>query len=119
MTEFIQGVPVPVIKNIHQRVYKAASQPGALNMNSWHTCVKTHCRGGWVVMLAGQPGLQLAARISTGYAAAKIYAASGYRISQDRFTDSNDVALADMRRLALKEKRAAKVKKPTTRKGKR
>src|SRR5258708_5771105 len=29
--------PVPVIENIHQRVYEAASSPEALAMDTWHT----------------------------------------------------------------------------------
>ena len=42
----------PVIPNIHQAVYEAASQPGCLDMTKWH-CGTAHCRAGCVVTLEG------------------------------------------------------------------
>ena len=60
----------PVIPNIHQRVYKAASARGALDMSRWHTCDTTHCRAGWVVKLAGAEGAELERRYGTSIAAA-------------------------------------------------
>ena len=101
---FPQKAPatVPVIQDIHQKVFAAASQPGCLNMDAWHTCDTTHCRAGWVVTLAGEAGRQLEKATSTLFAAMQIYKASGYPISPVRFYDDNETALADMRRLAEK-----------------
>ena len=93
-----------VIPDIHQRVYKAASQPAALNMSEWHTCDTTHCRAGWVVTLAGDEGRLLESHYGTAVAAALIYMASDPTLA--RIPDwlvSNDVALADMKRLAEAE----------------
>jgi hypothetical protein len=38
---------VPVVDDLHRRIYAAASHPEALAMGAWHTCEKTHCRAGW------------------------------------------------------------------------
>ena len=93
----------PVIDDIHAKVYAAASQPGALDMGSWH-CGTSHCRAGWVVTLAGQPGLDLEAKIGTPAAAMAIYMASDpERWKNERLPDfycDNKTALADMARMA-------------------
>ena len=91
---------VPAIPDIHKAVYAAACQPDALDMSDWHTCGTTHCRGGWVVHLAGEKGAALEKATSTLFAAMQIYKASGCPISPVRFFDSNEDALADMKRLA-------------------
>jgi hypothetical protein len=91
---------VPVIVDIHRKVYKAASKAGALNMDNWHTCEKKHCRAGWIVHLAGEAGYALEQRFDTVSAAMRIYEASGYDISPCRFFDDNETALADMKKLA-------------------
>jgi hypothetical protein len=99
---------VPRIDNIHQRVYEAATAPKHhLDMGTWHTCDRTHCRGGWVVTLAGGAGRKLEAFHNTELAAMLIYGASGYPINPARFYDHNDAALADMKRLADEERAAA------------
>jgi predicted metal-dependent hydrolase len=92
--------PIPVIEDIHAKMLAAVSQPKALNMCEWHTCETTHCRAGWAVTLAGDAGKRLEERTSTLFAAMQIYKASGYEISPVRFYDSNDAAMADMKRLA-------------------
>lgn len=71
-------------------------------MNTWHTCEETHCRAGWVVSLAGEAGLKLENRFDTCLAAMMIYDASSdlEEISPIRFFETNDEALADMKRLA-------------------
>jgi predicted metal-dependent hydrolase len=89
-----------VIEGIHQKLYAAVSQPSALDMGRWHFCETTHCRAGWVVHLAGEAGYELERRTSALFAAQQIYKASGYEISPARFFDSNEDALADMKRLA-------------------
>jgi len=98
--------PVPVIENIHQTVYAAASNPKALEMTQWHTCEKTHCRAGWIVTLAGEAGKALERFFDTPLAAMKIYDASSQigPISPVRFFETNDDALADMKRLAELER---------------
>jgi hypothetical protein len=105
------ALPVPRIENIHQRVYEAASQPRALNMDYWHGlpfCDTSHCRAGWVVTLAGEEGQALENLVDdTAHAALLIYAASGYEIDDDRFYDWNEDALADMKRLAEEEAKSA------------
>ncbi|MDF2382452.1 pentapeptide repeat-containing protein [Nostoc ellipsosporum NOK] len=91
----------PKIENIHQKVYAAASQPGALDMGDWHVCETTHCRAGWVTFLAGDEGKALEQRMGTAAAASLIYLASDP--SLDKFPDfycSNGAALEDMKRLA-------------------
>jgi len=91
----------PIIPQIHQRVYEAASQPGALNMSDWHTCGTTHCRAGWVVELAGDEGKALEKQIGTPAAATLIYLASDPTLDKfPSFYCGNGEALADMKRLA-------------------
>ena len=93
---------IPIIEKIHNKVYTAASSKSALNMNDWHSCDTCHCRAGWVVALAGSAGAALESKISTLFAAMLIYRASDpvNKISVLRFYDSNDMAMADMKRLA-------------------
>jgi hypothetical protein len=95
-------VTVPVIPDIHKAVYAAASQPKALAMDTWHTCQNTHCRAGWIVTLAGAEGRKLEQRFDTLSAAMRIYDASdpAFKINPCRFFDSNEDALADMKKLA-------------------
>ena len=69
-------------------------------MSNWHKCDTTHCRGGWVVHLAGEAGYALEKFHTTALAAQLIYEASGYKINPSRFYDSTKDALADMKRLA-------------------
>ncbi len=94
--------PIPVIPNVHQAVYAASSAPGSLDMKSVHTCEKTHCRGGWVITLAGVAGQELEQFYNWELAAMLIYDASDptFKINPARFYDENDVALTDMKRLA-------------------
>jgi hypothetical protein len=102
----VESPAIPVIENIHQRIYEAVSNPGALNMGDWHSCNTTHCRAGWVVHLAGEAGYALEQRTSTPFAAQQIYKASGYLISPVRFYERAEVAMADMKRLAEESARA-------------
>lgn len=71
-------------------------------MDKWHTCEKTHCRAGWVVTLAGDAGRALERFYGTPLAAMKIYDASSSlpKISPARFFETNEDALADMKRMA-------------------
>jgi hypothetical protein len=95
---------IPKIDNIHQKVYAAVSACAAsLEMGTWHTCETTHCRGGWVTTLAGDEGRALEMFHGPLLAAQLIYRESGYNINPARFFDSNEDALADMKRLAEEE----------------
>ena len=98
--------PVPIVPDLHAKIFAAVSQPGALEMDVWHTCEKTHCRAGWVIALAGAEGRALEEFFDTPLAARKIYDAScpGYLINPARFFDSNKDALEDMRKLTEAEK---------------
>ena len=101
---------IPVIPLIHQEVLRHASAPDALNMGDWHTCDTTHCRAGWVVHLAGEAGKSLESYTSTLFAAMAIYKASSpIRVSPTRFYETNEVALADMKRCAEEESAASKL----------
>lgn len=106
----IDGHRVPVIPNIHQAVYAAAKLPKALDMNEWHTCKTTHCRAGWVVILAGTAGKKLeqacetSAMYGTRRAAWLIYRASDPSMRfEPSFGCSERDALADMKSLAEQE----------------
>jgi hypothetical protein len=92
--------PIPRIENIHQKIFAAVSQPGALNMGNWHSCETTHCRAGWVITLAGEAGKKLEQFHNPELAAMLIYRESGYHINPARFYDTNEAAMEDMRRLA-------------------
>ena len=97
----------PVIPNIHQAVFAAASTKDALDMSHWHTCDTTHCRAGWVTTLAGEAGKALASKVGTPAAATLIYLASDPKIGKiPDFYCSNADALADMKALAEAEAKA-------------
>ena len=74
-------------------------------MGRWHLCKTTHCRAGWVVMLAGEEGLKLEEETSTPFAALQIYHKSNpdIPVSPVRFYDSNTKAMEDMERCAKLE----------------
>jgi hypothetical protein len=71
-------------------------------MATWHSCGTTHCRGGWVVFLAGEAGAALENFYNTELAAMMIYDGSDptFKINPCRFYDDNEAALADMKKLA-------------------
>jgi hypothetical protein len=103
---------VPVIENIHQKVFEAATvPPEALDMGQWHSsCGTTHCRAGWVVHLAGKLGYELEKATSTPHAAMMIYHASnpGIPVSSVRFYENKEEAIEDMKRCAELEKNQTK-----------
>jgi len=100
---------VPIIENIHQVVFAAASQPRSLDMSTWHTCANTHCWAGWVVTLAGEEGKALEQFFDTPLAAMKILDASSLlRVSPVRFFESNAGALREMKKLADQEAAASR-----------
>jgi len=95
---------VPIVADLHQKVLAACEQPGALDMSTWHTCETTHCRAGWIVILAGTAGKELEASSSTLFAAMQICRVSStVRVSRFRFFETDSVAMADIRRCAAEE----------------
>ena len=98
---------VPVIPNIHTKVYEAASRPGALDMSSWHhpMVADCHCRAGWVVTLAGKEGKRLEDQTSTGVAATMIYLKSDPSMTRTpSYCGPDEPALADMKAMADRER---------------
>ena len=74
-------------------------------MSRWHTCGTTHCRAGWAVHLAGEPGYALERFHGTALAAQLIYRESfpAAPVSPVRFFETDEQALADMRACAERE----------------
>jgi len=96
---------VPILKNIHAQV-ETAIEKYSLDMYKWHICETTHCRAGWVVTLAGEPGKKLEEQASTLFAAMQIYKKSSpIKVLSSRFFDSNDDAKKDIIRCANLERK--------------
>lgn len=97
---------IPVIEGIHNKMLEAVSQPHALEMGDWHKCDTTHCRAGWAVHLAGADGYALEKATDTLFAAMQIYKASSpIKVSPVRFFESNETAMADIKKCAEAEKK--------------
>ena len=93
------------IDNIHQKVLAAVSSDNALDMSTWHQCETTHCRAGWVTTLAGNDGKRLEELTSCAFAAKIIYRnSSDINVSFNRFYDTNEAAMEDIKRCAELEK---------------
>ena len=92
----------PVVPNIHKKLAHVVNENN-LDMREWHTCETTHCRAGWAVTLAGEPGRELEEKIGTNAAAALIYMASDPELEQipDWFAGKK-TALADIQEMAAK-----------------
>jgi hypothetical protein len=87
---------VPVVVDLDRRILDAVTTGGgALEMSRWHTCQTTHCRAGWAIMIAGEPGRKLEDKYGPFRAGAMLYKASTGRLP-DFFAD-NDDALADIK----------------------
>lgn len=96
---------IPIIENIHQKVLEAVSVEGAFDMGTWHSCDTTHCRAGWVVVLAGKEGKDLEEKTDTAFAAQQIYKKSStIHVAPTRFYETDKVAMADIIRCAKEEK---------------
>ena len=104
----------PIIENIHQKVLEAVNN-GVLKMESWHGdnskndegayCGTTHCRAGWVIVLAGKEGVLLEDVFGTENAAMQIYKKSSpeIRVSPTQFYKNNEDAMLDIERCAKEE----------------
>jgi len=96
---------VPIIPQIHQTVYAAATaNPDAFDMSDWHKCDTTHCRAGWVTTLAGEAGSKLETALGPSVAAALIYFKSDpSMVRVPDFQTTNEKALDDMKAMAEAE----------------
>jgi hypothetical protein len=73
-------------------------------MKDWHSCDTTHCRAGWAVHLAGEQGYEFEEKTDTLFAAMLIFRESSpIKVSLPKFFDTNENALADMKRCAEEE----------------
>jgi hypothetical protein len=99
LSTIAQDIAVP---SLHRRILAAIEAGGTLEMSTWHTCETTHCRAGWAIQLAGAPGRVLEACLGPNVAGALIHVASCPALEGKvpKFVDSNENALADIKRLA-------------------
>jgi len=104
---------VPAVPDIDRAILEAIDRGGRLCMDHWHgdkddfaatyegrRCGTTHCRAGWAIRLAGQPGYDLEDRFDAGTAGALIYAASRPGVPVPDFYASDEQAMADIRACA-------------------
>ena len=88
---------IPVIENIDRKILDAVTAAGcSLDMSRWHTCATTHCRAGWAIHLAGEPGRRLEQRYGSGVAGSLIYAKSRPDKPVPDFYATNEAAMADI-----------------------
>jgi hypothetical protein len=93
---------VPVVERLDSRILEAITTGGCtLEMGSWHQCETTHCRAGWAIHLAGEPGYALERRYSAEHAGRLIYLVSTGRCPH--FFATNERALEDIRLCAARE----------------
>jgi hypothetical protein len=94
------GLPTaPVVDDLDQLIYDSI-QAGGLDMEVWHdSCGTAHCRAGWAIHLAGKEGAELECRFGPSVAGALIYYASTGRGQIPNWYDTDDEALADIKRL--------------------
>jgi hypothetical protein len=95
---------VPVVEDLDRKVLAAVGDGEFLEMDNWHTCETTHCRGGHAIHLAGPAGYEFEKQVGNPAIAARMI----YRASTGRspwFYDTNEGALADIRRCAEEAER--------------
>jgi uncharacterized protein YjbI with pentapeptide repeats len=61
---------LPEDEALLRRVCEAALAPGALDMQTWHTCETTHCLAGWAITLSGHAGRVLETAVGPATAGA-------------------------------------------------
>jgi hypothetical protein len=85
---------LPFVADSAERLIAAAAaataKPGALEMQSWHTCETTHCLGGWAIHQAGPLGALLERTLGASIAALLLLGPEAYA----HFWDSNEDARA-------------------------
>jgi hypothetical protein len=110
----LRGAEIPSIPHIDAAILasieanKAAGKNG-LKMATWHDsndcdesnwCQTTHCRAGYAICLAGAAGFALEKKVGPAAAGALIYAKSRPDQPVPNFYDSDENAMADIRRAA-------------------
>jgi len=103
----IEESNIPVIPQIDAVILAAIEAGGTLDMSTWHGdggwCGTTHCRAGWAVHCAGQPGRDLEEKVGTQIAAAMIYRASRPGQAAPWFYASDEKTMADIRKCAAEQ----------------
>jgi hypothetical protein len=100
---------VPVIPHIDAAIVAAIQSGGRLHMRSWHGrsnnwCGTTHCRAGWAIALAGDPGRELELAVGPSIAGAMIYLASRPgQLAPNFFMLNNHWAMRDLRDAAERD----------------
>ena len=98
-------VGIPVVDNIHQKVYEAASRPGALDMGAWHRRGGVYCRAEWAIDATGETGWKLEEEYGPSVTACMIYSKSDPEMTWMPDFDCSDAeALTDMKSAAAWEK---------------
>lgn len=92
------------MKTVIYKNYSASSHTYAICSCRRHPA----CRAGRVVQLAGAAGKALESKTSTLFAAMQIYHKScpSIRVAPTRFYESNEIAMADIKRCAALEAKA-------------
>ena len=94
------------IPSLNRKILAAIEAGNILDMSSWHgpdgACGTMHCRAGWSIHFAGAAGRVLEACMGSNAAGALIHLASVPALDGKvpNFRDTNENALADIRRLA-------------------
>ncbi len=90
---------IPVVENIDGKILAAIeAKPEAFDMSVWHkSCGTTHCRAGWAIALAGEPGYALEKVMGPAGAGALIYATSRPGMRVPNFYASNADAIESIR----------------------
>ena len=96
----LRDANAPIVPNIDAAILAAIEAGGKLEMDKWHSCGMTHCRGGWAITLAGEPGRELEQLFGPAVAGSLIYAASRPDKRIPDFYASTEDALADIRAAA-------------------
>jgi uncharacterized protein YjbI with pentapeptide repeats len=100
-----KGMAGIVVPNLHTRIAEAVGRCGEfLQMDAWHTCKTTHCRGGHAISLAGKEGAELEGKVGSQEAAALIYLATYPDEPVPDFWASKESAMADILACAEREK---------------
>lgn len=90
---------VPIITNIHVKLYESINNAKCLDMGKWHSCNTTHCRSGWICHIAENNEFEEI--YGTCAAAALIYMASDKNLDKiPYFFASNEDAWNDIKMMA-------------------
>lgn len=102
---------VPVVPGIDRAILDEVQAGGSLEMHYYHglgmdQCGSSHCRAGWAIFLAGEPGRLLEQKFKSSVAGALIYAASRPDKPVPDFHCSDLDAMADLVNCAAEKESA-------------